>query len=252
MYKPFDLTGKVVAIVGGNKGIGKGIAQALVDAGATVVIGGRTVEKNIAVAQEIGCDHDVIDATEECSVREFFDGIVAKYNRLDACFAVVGGPTRSPAPFDLTPIDYWESEIKNNLTSVYLCYREAGRNMIKLGNGGSLVSVSSICSISASAYVSGYATAKAGLVGMTNSLCKKFGEYGIRINTIMAGIIETEMISDIMPDDFKESMRKKSVFNRIGKVEDFGGLSVYLTSDSSSWHTADTFLLDGGTTKNIS
>lgn len=251
MYQPFDLTGKVVAVVGGNKGIGKGIVQALVDAGATVVIGGRTVEKNIEVALDIGCDHDIIDATDEASVAHFFDGIVTKYNRLDACFTLAGGPTVSPAPFDLTPLDYWENDIKNNLTSTYLCFREAGRNMIKLGNGGSLVSVSTICSITTSAYVSAYASAKAGIIGMTNSLCKKFGEYDIRINTIMAGVIETETISNMMPEDFKENLRKRSVFNRMGKIEDFGGLAIYLTSDASSWHTADTFLLDGGTTKNL-
>jgi len=251
MYKPFDLNGKVVAIVGGNKGIGKGIAKALTEAGATVVIGGRTVEKNIEAASHIGCDYDTIDAIDEISVARFFDNIVSKYDRLDACFAIAGGPTVSPAPFDLTSLNYWENDIKNNLTSTYLCFREAGRNMIKLRNGGSLVSVSSICAITASSYVSAYATAKAGIIGMTSSLSKKFGEYDIRINTIVAGVVETETIQGIMPEDFKESMRKKSVFQRMGKVEDFGGLAIYLTSDASSWHTGDTILLDGGTTKNI-
>ena len=120
MYKPFDLNGKVVAIVGGNQGIGKGIAKALIDAGATVIIGGRTVDKNADVALEIGCDHAAVDATVEDSVVKFFEGIVAKYNRLDACFAVAGGPTVSPAPFDLTPLDYWETDVRNNLTSTYL------------------------------------------------------------------------------------------------------------------------------------
>jgi NAD(P)-dependent dehydrogenase (short-subunit alcohol dehydrogenase family) len=251
MFKAFDLTGKVIVVVGGNKGIGRGISEALIEAGATVVIGGRNDINNRKAACELGCDHDAIDAIDGESVRRFMDGVVAKYNRLDGCFVTVGGPTISTVPFDLTSDDYWDTDIERNLKSVYLCYREAGRNMIALGNGGSLVSISSVCAVSAISAVSAYATAKAGLIGLTNSITKKFGEFNIRVNTIMAGIILTEATSNNMSKDVQESLSKRTVFNRMGKVEDFGGLAIYLASDASSWHTGDTILLDGGTSKTI-
>lgn len=251
MFKAFDLTGKVIVVVGGNKGIGRGIAEALLEAGATVVIGGRNNDNNSEVALELGCDHDVINAIDGESVRRFMDGVVTKYNRLDGCYVTVGGPTISKVPFDLTEDEYWDTDIENNLKSVYLCYREAGRNMIKLRNGGSLVCISSITAISAISAVSAYSTAKAGLVGLTNSLTKKFGEYDIRINTIMAGVILTEATANGMPKEAQESLAKRTVFNRMGKVEDFGGLSVYLASDASKWHTGDTIVLDGGMSKTI-
>lgn len=253
MYKPFDLNGKVVVVVGGNKGIGYGIADALIQAGATVVIGGRTAEKNMEAVAELGNQSDYInvDATNEESVISFMDEVVSRHGRIDACFAVAGGATISPKPFDSTPLDYWTTDITTNLTSVYLCFREASKHMIRLGNGGSLVSISSIHAITDSTYVSAYATAKAALVGMTTSLCKKMGEFNIRINTIMSGFIETETTLKKLPPDYKEQVIRKSVFNRMGTVEDFGGLAVYLTSDASRWHTADTFLLDGGQSKTL-
>lgn len=251
MYKPFNLTGKVVAVVGGNQGIGFGIAEALTQAGATVVIGGRRTEMNQQAAEKIGGDYIDVDATIEESVVNYMNTIVERHGRLDACFAILGGATLSPAPFDLTPLDWWEHDIKTNLTSVYLCFREASKHMIKLGNGGSLVSIASITSIGSSAYVSAYATAKAGLTGLTNSLCRKLGEYNIRINSIMSGVIATKESHANMPDQFRQHMIKHSVFNRLGEVEDFGGLAIYLASDASSYHTADVMLLDGGQTKTI-
>lgn len=248
MYKPFDLTGKVVAVVGANEGIGYGMAEALVQAGATVVIGGRRHKNNVKAAKQLGADYIDVDATNEESVVNYMNEVVNRYNRLDACFAVAGGPALSP-PFDISPLDYWQSEINNNLTSVYLCFREASNHMIRLGNGGSLVSISSVCAVTASASVNAYSAAKAGLVGLTNSLCKKLGDHNIRINTIMAGVVDTPATRDLIPEDYKANLVQKSVFKKIGQPEDFGGLAIYLTSDASHWHTADTFLLDGGQTK---
>lgn len=252
MYNPFDLTGKVIAVVGGTSGIGYGMAKGLAEAGGTVILGGRNIENSIDVVNELGANTYFmpIDVLDEESVKKFMCDIVEKYGRLDGCFAVAGNAVRSK-PFDLTETSYWETEIDTNLKSVYLCFREAGHQMIKLGNGGSLVSVSSITSRVASAYFNGYATAKAGVVGMTNSLSKKFAEFNIRINTVMPGTVNTNIFRTHMTDEYKQVFTNTSVFKRLGEPEDFSGIAIYLASDASKWHTGDTIIIDGGAFKNI-
>lgn len=250
MYNLLDLTGKVCVVVGGTSGIGMGMARGLVGAGATVVIGGRTLEKNKEVASTIGSGHEVIDVMDEQSVVQFFDNVVEKYGRLDSCFAVAGNAIRSK-PFDTTETSYWDNEIQTNLNSVYLCFREAGNRMIRLGNGGSLISVSSITSRIASAYFNGYAAAKGGVTSMTSSLCKKFAEYDIRINTVMPGTVNTEILRTHMTEEHRQAFTNSSVFKRLGEPEDFAGIAIYLASDASRWHTGDTIVIDGGAIKNV-
>lgn len=252
MYNPFNLTDKVVAVIGGTSGIGYGMAKGLADAGATVILGGRNIENSIDIIKELGDRTSFlpIDVLDEESVKRFMDDIITKHGRLDSCFAVAGNATRSK-PFDLTETSYWEKEIDTNLNSVYLCFREASNRMIRLGNGGSLVSISSITSRTASAYFNGYATAKAGVVGMTSTLSKKFAEFNIRINTVMPGTVNTKILRTHMPEEYRETFANTSVFKRLGEPEDFCGIAVYLASDASKWHTGDTIIIDGGASKNI-
>lgn len=251
MFKPFDLSDKVVAVIGGTQGIGLSMAQALVMSGATVIVGGRRHELNVQVSTDLGCDYIDIDSTNEESVVSFMNEIITRYKKLDACFVVAGGPT-TMFPFQESSLENWDKNLIENVTNVYLCFREASKHMIDLGIKGSLVSVSSVMSSISSPSYEAYSAAKAGVEGLTTALCKHLGQYNIRVNTITPGVVDTPATKiGLRKPSLREHITKKSVFNRLGKPEDFGGLAVYLTSDASSWQTGSTFMLDGGTSKNL-
>lgn len=251
MYNKFNLTGKVVSVVGGNSGIGLGMVKALASAGATVIVGGRDHNKNMSVGEEVQCDYAYVDATDEAAVKNYMDYIIKKYNRLDACFVVAGGPIVDDK-FENSSLDTWNLNFKNNVSSVYLCFREASKHMIDLKIKGSLVSVSSIMVNVASPTYEAYSSAKAGVEGLTNSLCKHLGEHDIRINTIAPGVVNTPATKIGLRDpELRKYITNKTMFKRLGEPEDFGGLAVYLASDASMWHTGSTLLLDGGISKNL-
>lgn len=253
MSNPLDLNGRVVLVIGGNTGIGLGMAEGLARAGAQVVIGGRNTENNEKAVADIRAQGGkavaiACDVLHQHSVRDFMAKAVSDFGRLDACFANAGGGGVPPAFVDLT-YEEWEHSIKWNLDSAFFCYQEAARQMIKLGNGGSIVGTSSIAGIRASSSTH-YSAAKAGMIAMANSLAPQFGKHGIRVNTILPGFIETRLTSAAaLNENFQKGLVKRIPMQRIGQPSDFAGIAIYLASDLSAWHTADTFIIDGGQTK---
>ncbi|MET0985965.1 MAG: SDR family NAD(P)-dependent oxidoreductase [Steroidobacteraceae bacterium] len=252
MYRPFDLSGSVSVVVGGNTGIGFGMAQALAAAGAHVVIGGRNAENNanaVGQLEAAGGSADCLecDVMHEESVRSFMAEVVARHGRMDACFMNAGGGTRAP-PFVDMSTDEWMHSIQWNLHSAYFCYREAAKHMIQLGHGGSIVGTASVAAIRSSGSTH-YAAAKAGMVAMARSLAPQLGQHGIRVNTILPGFVETRISRAAAANEkFHAALVKRIPCGRIGQPSDFGGVAVYLASSASAWQTADTFVIDGGMT----
>lgn len=247
----FDLTGTVALVTGGNGGIGLGYARGLAQAGASLVIWGRSEEKGEAAAEELrSMGADVLvrrcDVSDEDEVRVAFAEAVERFGRVDACFANAGTGSRGTRFVEMT-LEEWREVFRVNSEGVFLTLREAARHMMDRGEGGSLVVTSSVSSVFGMPRGEHYAATKAGVAAIARSLAVEFGRHGIRANAIVPGWIDTDMTADYLHGDaFTTKVLPRVPLRRWGTPDDFAGLAVYLASDASRWHTGDVITLDGG------
>ncbi|MFN4231241.1 SDR family NAD(P)-dependent oxidoreductase [Parvibaculum sp.] len=254
-YKPFDLSGKVALVTGGNGGIGLGMADAIAQSGADVAIWGTNEEKNRHAADQLRA-HGVkvyarkVDVSDE---QQVIDGIGATVNdlgRIDAVFANAGVGFGAPSFVEMST-DVYRKTLAVNLDGVFWTLRESARHMVeraKKGDaGGSLVGIASLAAIEGAARNEAYAATKGGVISMIKSIAVEHARYGMRANAILPGWIATDMTAQAQAAPaFAEKVIPRVPARRWGEPGDFGGVAVYLTSDASSYHSGDTFVIDGG------
>lgn len=253
MYKPFDLTGKVALITGGNSGIGLGMARAVAQAGADIAIWGTNPAKNAAAKGEIAETGRTVlalecDVSDEKAVASAFAETVGTLGRVDGCFANAGVAGRGGAKsFTEMTSEEWQRVLKVNLDGAFFTFRAAARHMVERGGGGALVGTASLAAIEGAARSEHYAATKGGLISMIRALSVEFARYGVRANAILPGWIETDMTANAIGNEkFAGNVLPRIPMRRWGKGDDFGGIAVYLMSSASAYHTGDTFLIDGG------
>ena len=252
VYTPFDLTGKVALVTGGNGGIGLGMARALAQAGADVAIWGTNAKKNAAAKVELDATGRRVlalecDVANEQAVEAAFAETIAKLGRVDGCFANAGVSGRGTATFLEMSGDEWRRVLKVNLDGVFYTFRTAARHMVQRGGGGALVGTASLAAIEGAARSEHYAASKGGIISMIRALAVEFARHRIRANAILPGWIETEMTANAIANaKFANNVLPRIPMRRWGTGEDFGGIAVYLMSSASAYHTGDTFLIDGG------
>jgi NAD(P)-dependent dehydrogenase (short-subunit alcohol dehydrogenase family) len=254
-YKPFDLTGKVALVTGGNSGIGLGMADALAQAGADVAIWGTNEAKNAAAGEQLKAHGrkvlvQKVDVADEQQVADGMREAVAKLGRVDTVIANagVGGGARSFAEFST---DTYRRVLSVNLDGVFFTFREACKHIVeraeKGDRGGSLIVTSSLSAIDGAARNEAYASTKGAVISMIRAIAVEHARYGVRANAVLPGWIATDMTQGAQGNDkFTEQVIRRVPFRRWGEPEDFGGIAVYLASDASSFHTGDSFLIDGG------
>jgi hypothetical protein len=255
MYKPFDLTGKVALITGGNGGIGLGMAEALAEAGADVCIWGTNAGKNEAAKTRLGktgrkIEALVVDVSDEAAAETAMADTVKRLGRVDACFANAGVTGRAKSMFELDGKE-WRRVLAVNLDGAFFTLRAAARHMVaraeKGDPGGRLVGIASLAARSGAARNEHYAATKGGLVAMLKATAVEFARYGITANAILPGWIETEMTAPTFANEkFAANVMPRIPLRRWGKPADFGGIAVYLASAASAFHTGDEILIDGG------
>lgn len=257
MYKPFDLTGKVALVTGGNGGIGLGMAEAMAEAGADIVIWGTNETKNEAAKAQLA-GHGRRVAARKVNVaneQEVVDGMkvaLAEMGRLDCVVANAG--IGGGAPIAEMTTDLFRKVNAVNTEGVMWTFREAARHMIdraKTGDAnGSLVVVASTAGIEGAARNSAYGASKGAVMSFARALAVELARYGVRVNSIAPGWIATDMTAGAQSSSvFAEKVIPRVPARRWGQPADFGGIAVYLASDASSYHTGETFVIDGGYTK---
>jgi NAD(P)-dependent dehydrogenase (short-subunit alcohol dehydrogenase family) len=249
-FMSLDLDGHTALVTGGNGGIGLGMARGLAKAGAAVAVWGRNAAKNAASVEELkslGADADsfAVDVTQEKEVEAAMTATLARFGRVDSCFANAG--VGKAAAFTEMTIADWNDVVDINLVGAFLTFREAARHMIARGGGGKLVGIASIGSIHGMPRQAQYSASKAGLCAMIRSLAVELAKHGIQANTILPGWIETDMTEGARSwDKLRETVVHRTPARRWGKPEDFEGIAVYLASRASDFHTGDTIRVDGG------
>jgi NAD(P)-dependent dehydrogenase (short-subunit alcohol dehydrogenase family) len=252
-YPAFDLTGKVAVITGGNSGIGLGMAEALVQAGAAVSIWGTNEEKNAGALErltKLGGRATALrcDVADEAAVERAFADTLATHRRVDSCFVNAGvAGRRGLNSFLEMTTEEWRRVMSVNLDGAFFTLRTAARHMVERGDGGALVVTSSLAALSGQARGEHYAATKGALISMMKAISVELARHGIRANAIVPGWIDTPMTEKTLRwDRFVEKVQPRVPMRRWGVPEDFGGLAVYLASDASRYHTGDTFVIDGG------
>ena len=258
-YKPFDLSGKVCVVTGGNKGIGLGMVEALAASNADVVIWGRKAYDNASAvksASNLGTGKVkawVVDVGEEDQVVKAMKEAEEEFKRIDACIANAG-VGRGSLGFETMTLDTWRYNQRINSEGAFFTLREAAKSMVaraKAGDpGGSLVGTASLAGIEGAGRNQAYAHTKGGLIAMMNACAVEYGRYGIRANSILPGWIATDMTEGAQGNEaFATKVITRVPIRRWGEPADFGGIAVYLASDASKYHSGDTLVIDGGYAK---
>ena len=257
MYKPFDLTGKVALVTGGNGGIGLGMAEALAASGADVIIWGTNEIKNDNAVKTLKAHGKRVSARKVnvAKEQEVIDGMKAaikEMGRLDCVVANAG--IGGGAPLVEMTTELFHKIHAVNEDGVFWTFREAAKHMIdraKDGDAnGSLVVVASTAGIMGAARNSAYGASKGAVMSFARALAVELARYGVRVNAIAPGWIATDMTQGAQDNPvFQEKVIPRVPVRRWGEPKDFGGIAVYLASDASGYHTGETFIIDGGYTK---
>lgn len=243
----FDLTGKTALVTGATGGIGAGIARAFHDAGATVAISGRQVDKLEALKSELG-DRVVVvpcDLADRAQVLKLIDDAVkALGGRLDILVNNAG--LTKDNLFMVMKDEQWDDVIAVNLTSTFMLCRAAVRAMLRNKTGfGRIINISSVSGVFGNPGQGNYAASKAGLVGMTKSLAREVASRGITANCIAPGFIKTPM-TDALTQKQVEMIAAAIPAQTFGKPEDVAAAVAFLASTEAAYVTGETIHVNGG------
>ncbi|ANP52255.1 3-oxoacyl-[acyl-carrier protein] reductase [Streptomyces griseochromogenes] len=243
-----DLQGRIALVTGATKGIGLAVAAELARCGATVLMNHRgkpdRARDALSRVQEIRDDARLIqgDVADPADVEHMFRQIRDDHGRLDAFvnnagitddgYALMMGETK------------WRNVIETNLTGAFLCTRAAARLMARR-RGGAIVTVSSTSALNPPAGQANYAAAKAGGIALTKVLAKELGSYGVRVNCVIPGFIDTSMTRQMPSDRLTEYLRNVPL-GRIGQPEEVASVVRFLLSDEAGYVTGTSVVVDGG------
>ncbi len=236
------LDGRVALVTGAARGIGRGIALAFAAEGASVVVADRDGPGAERVAKEIGSLAIRADVSNERDVERMVEEALAAFGRIDVLVNNAGIATTAEV-VDM-PLAQWEETLAVDLTGVFLCSRAVLPSMIEQGFGR-IVNIGSQLGLRGAASLAHYSAAKAGVHGFTKALAREIAPYGITVNAIAPGPIETDILAGI-PEETIEAIRREIPLGRIGRVEEIAPTAVLLASDDGAYYTGSVVNVSGG------
>ncbi|MCQ8189284.1 SDR family oxidoreductase [Streptomyces rugosispiralis] len=259
----FDIAGRTALVTGSSRGIGHALARGLVEAGCTVVLNGRdprALEKAAAELGGVGADRAdraagaagarvytaAFDVTDGPAVAAGIADVEERVGPIDILVNNAGMQNRAPL-LEFTD-DAWRQILDTNLTSAFLVGREAARRMTARGHG-KIVNICSLQSEVVRPGIAPYAATKGALKMLTKGMCADWGRYGIQVNGLGPGYIETELTRPLVEDaEFSAWVRGRTPAGRWGRTEDLIGALLYLASPAADFVSGQVLYVDGGMT----
>ncbi len=262
-----QMADKVAIVTGGGSGMGRSTSLLFASEGAKVVVadindsGGR---QTVAMIEQTGGSAIFVhtDTSDEAAIVTLVKAAATTYGRVDAMVTAAGvsysnfvekdeatDPFRHPeAGFILNkPTARWQKVLDVNLTGVMICAREAARQMIAEGHGGTIVNFASIAAYGPVPTIADYCVSKAGVVMLTKCLAAEVGNAGIRVNAVAPGPIETGMTQSLLESGRLQQQAAALPLGRVAQPEEVASVVLFLSSDQSSYITGKTIGVDGGT-----
>jgi len=242
-----DITDRVGIITGGARGIGEAIALGFAKNGVNLAI----ADINLNAADEtaarlttlgvkaVGIKLDVSNAE---SVKQAFEDIRKEFKRIDILINNAG-ITKDSLLLRMKEED-WDAVININLKGIFLCSREAIKDMSKQ-RYGRIVNITSVAAFMGNPGQANYSASKAGIVGFTKTIAKEYASRGITVNAVAPGFIQTAM-TDVLSDSVKEEMKRLIPLGRFGTVEDIANAVIFLASPDSGYITGQVIHVNGG------
>jgi NAD(P)-dependent dehydrogenase (short-subunit alcohol dehydrogenase family) len=242
------LQDRVAVVTGAGSGIGLASARRLAAEGATVVAVDIDEAAGKAAAAETGGVFLAADVADEDQVRELFDGVAARFGRIDVAFNNAGISPPDDDSILTTGIDAWRRVQEINLTSVFLCCKYVLPHMQARGKGSIINTASFVAVLGAATSQISYTASKGGVLAMSRELGVQFAREGIRVNALCPGPVNTPLLQELFAKDPDRAARRlvHVPMGRFAEPEEIAAAVAFLASDDSSFITAAQFLVDGG------
>jgi len=245
-----SLAGRVALVTGAASGIGRATAEALAARGASVVIADVDDAGARATADAIGADDRVAlvhaDVRDEASIGNMVATAVDRFGRLD-CACNVAGISTPPQAFIDVDATEWQRVLAVDLTGVFLCMQAELRQLLRQGDGGAIVNVSSGAGLVPAPRQPHYTAAKHAVLGLTKQAAQEYARNGIRVNAVLPGQTETEPMRaylDAQPDGGERLLRRIPM-GRMARPAEIAEAIAWLCSDASSYVSGDSLVVDG-------